>query len=108
MTPSIQENGRTHVNRAGVSESDRHRLLANERRRIALDVLELGGEAVDIEELAREVATLETAGDVDQSIIDDVALSLHHVHLPMMNDLGVVDYDATLGRVEPRRYPRDT
>lgn len=77
-----------------LSESDRHRLLASERRRVALEVLEERTTLVALGDLAEAVADRETAtGAPDDETVRCVALSLHHHHLPMMADLGVVDYD---------------
>ena len=72
-----------------LSESDRHRLLANERRRAVLDVL--GGRTTDvgIEELATAVARREVAADEPGTAAEErVLISLYH---------------RETGRVEPSR-----
>jgi hypothetical protein len=61
---------------------------------------------VDLENLAAAIARHETDGDViDEKAIEQVAITLHHTHLPMMGELGVIDYDPDSTIVEscPRR-----
>ncbi|QLG29061.1 hypothetical protein HUG10_16660 [Halorarum halophilum] len=84
-----------------LTESDRHRLLAAEHRRIALDILEGRTAPVELEELAVGVVGRENgprAADVET--VERVAIMLHHVHLPKMAEFGVVDYDPDTNRVE--------
>lgn len=73
----------------GVSVSDQHRLLANERRRLLLEVLETRETATSLDSVAEDIATREG----DESSTSRVALSLHHVHLPMLSQTGIIDYD---------------
>lgn len=78
----------------GLTQTEYHRLLSDERRRTTLAVLETEGTPIDLMELARAVAT--RSDDVDASESEDVeqvATALHHTHLPKMGKLGVVDYD---------------
>lgn len=88
--------------RAELSESDRHRLLGVERRRHVLSVLARRRPPVDVETLATEVAARESGVDgPDEDAVERVAVSLHHTHLPLMADLGVVEYDPASGEVGP-------
>lgn len=75
-----------------LSEDERHRVLAAERRRVLLDVLAEREPPVHVEELAAAVADREEAV-VDQEAVQEVAVGLHHVHLPTLGACGVVDYD---------------
>lgn len=63
-------------------------LLADQRRREALYVLDRREGPITVAELADEVATVVEAGP------ERVAIALHHVHLPKLADAGVVSYDA--------------
>lgn len=72
-----------------IATDDRFRLLAAERRRIVLDVLEGWNPPVELHELATEVARWEGEDEAGGR----VALTLHHRHLPMMADVGALDYD---------------
>lgn len=86
---------------AQLSESDRHRLLAAERRRTALEVLEDRPAPTALEDLAEAVAERECeAGSPAPELVDGVAVSLHHSHLPKMAALDVLEYDTDAHRIE--------
>ena len=83
-----------------LADHQRHALLAVERRRTALDALVDADEPMDLHDLAVTVAARETGvADVDDETVQRVALSLHHAHLPKMEELGVVGYDAGSTRI---------
>lgn len=77
-----------------LTESERHGLLSSERRRTAIDVLGGLSGPVELEELAAAVAAREDGGTADEVAVERVAVQLHHVHLPKMADMGVLDYEA--------------
>ena len=82
---------------------DRHRVLASERRRLVLDILEGNERAVGVEELARGVAAREDGIEsVDDETVSSVVLSLHHQHLPVMSEAGVLEYDPEFTQIRPR------
>ncbi|MBV0902795.1 hypothetical protein KTS37_13455 [Halomicroarcula salina] len=86
--------------RAGLSASERSRLLASERRQTALSVLSETRCPVELEELAAAVAARESdSDDAESDRVATVATALHHNHLPRMADMGVVSYDPESGRV---------
>lgn len=86
-----------------LTESQRHRMLAVERRRTTLEVLEDLTAPVDLEDLAVAVAEREADGDrVDEGTVEQVRISLHHAHLPKLADLGIIAYDPVETRVEAR------
>lgn len=92
-----------------LTESDRHRLLAAERRRQALDILVGQTPSVDLADLAAAVATRDPDIDAaDGQAVTRVAASLHHFHLPMMADYGVIDYDPMVNRVTSCPSRQDT
>jgi hypothetical protein len=82
----------------GIQMDAQFRLLANDRRRAFLATLDSEESPVELTALARRVATTETDGmteEVEESPrIEDVAVSLRHVHVPMLADAGVVEFDA--------------
>ena len=81
---------------ADLRPPDRHRLLTSERRRLTLDILEGTGTAVDLEELGRGIVAREDGIDaVDEEAVLRVAIALHHVHLPLIAEMGVLEYDPT-------------
>ena len=84
-----------------MTESDRHRLLSAERRKVALDVLVKRPTPVALEELAEAVATRESSVEVPPwDLLKRVVITLHHNHLPMMTAAGAIEYDPTTRRVE--------
>ena len=101
-TSSLPVDGWWNVRR--LSSDDLFRLLASSRRRIALDLLEEWSPPIDLEELAAATAAREddenTAG---MDHVERIATSLHHIHLPMMSDLCVLDYDPTTNQIEAIR-----
>lgn len=77
-------------------------MLASERRRVVLDVLAGRSTPVDLEELATDVATREIDGETPRvDVVEQVAIALHHNHLPMLTDLGVLEYVPAARRIEP-------
>ncbi|WP_162224554.1 DUF7344 domain-containing protein [Halorussus amylolyticus] len=62
-------------------------VLATERRRNVLYALYESAGRVALSDLADEVASVEGAD------FERVATSLHHVHLPRLAEVGVVEYD---------------
>lgn len=113
MTPYWDRPPSSSASSSGLTDSDRHRLFAAEQRRIALELLEEADLPVALEELATAITDRETelgtreADAPDAGDAERVAISLHHVHLPLMADLGVVDYDAASRRVEAFRAPEE-
>jgi len=99
MTQSIREITGEMTGTVELNESERHQLLASERRRTTLEVLSQRITPVDLEELATAVAGRETSVASEQHR-ERIRISLHHKHLPKMADMGVVDYDAEAGRVK--------
>lgn len=89
-----------HPNVDELTESDRHRLLAAERRRHVLSILSERPTPVALDDLAGAVAARETGRDgAVETRVTDVQISLHHAHLPEMAELGVIDYDARTHRI---------
>ncbi|WP_254279838.1 DUF7344 domain-containing protein [Haloarcula marina] len=72
-----------------LTESERHRVLTSERRRTTIDILHEMDCPIDLQELSRQVAVRET-GDSDS---EQVALTLHHLHLPLLDDLDLLEYE---------------
>ncbi|UTF53548.1 DUF7344 domain-containing protein [Natronosalvus rutilus] len=73
--------------------------LSDARRRYVLSLL-LTRPRVGVEELCDEVVGWERAG-ADGAVVRDsmITVSLVHNHLPKLDDLGLVDYDAENGCV---------
>lgn len=68
--------------------------LANARRRQALRVLCESDAPLALADLAREVAAREESGtEASDEAIERVQISLYHVHLPKLEESGVVEFD---------------
>jgi DNA-binding transcriptional ArsR family regulator len=79
------------------------RALANERRRRVLCVLYQESTPIDVKSLAREVTVQKAANNsetVTEESIRRTRISLHHKHLPVLADLGFIDYDAEKNIIE--------
>jgi hypothetical protein len=92
MSTSSSPDERTET--AELTTDERHRLLSNGRRRAVLAVLSDRSTPVELADLAAAVADRETDAEAaDEALVDRVKVSLHHVHLPRMDSLGVVEYE---------------
>lgn len=78
--------------------------IATRRRRIVLACLSDDGGSVSFDALVEAVAERERHrnGTVDT---ENVAASLHHVHLPTLDAAGFVDYDREANHVELASVP---
>jgi hypothetical protein len=93
-----------HSTTAQVSAEERsvhHRVLAVERRRTTCDVLgEYDDGPASLDALAERVSARD-ADVVTDEAVQQVATTLHHVHLPMLDAAGVVEYDPDAKRAWP-------
>lgn len=103
MATTTESETTLQIEAPGLDESDRHRLLADERRRIILELLEERETSLSLAELVADIDARESDEiGANDSSADEIQIMLHHVHLPMMADLGVVDYDAETNYIDPR------
>jgi hypothetical protein len=85
---------------ADLTETERHRILADGRRRTLLDVLAAESTPMDLEDLATEVVRREVESErVDHSDVDRVATELYHNHIPKLEDRNVLEFDPEECRV---------
>lgn len=82
-----------------------HRCLANRHRRVLLYDLR-DRELTTVEELASTLAA-EFYGHPGRRVRgrDEVAMELRHHHLPKLDELSIVDYDARSGTVRVHELP---
>ena len=71
-------------------------VLSESRRRRVLSILTEHRSPMDVERLASAVAERESA-----STARDVHVTLHHVHLPKLDEAALVDFDREDGTVAP-------
>jgi len=84
------------------------RAVADARRRTIVSILAAAGRPLELEPLARRVAAREaetTGRQVARDRVDDVRTALVHVHVPMLADATIVEYDAETGRVADAGLP---
>lgn len=79
---------------ARIDADERYRALSNEERRIVLDTLE-DTASISLDALATEVATRKSDSRPDER----VRISLVHQHLPLLADLGVLEFDEESKRI---------
>ena len=85
-----------------------HDVLRNERRRFVLEELRENGNALSVRELSERVAALQTGeSPAPRNIRQSVYVSLHQTHLPKLDELGIVEYDADAKAVALTRRVRE-
>lgn len=79
-------------------------LLTHPHRRYILYYLTRESERVEIETLATAIATWDGGhtGTDRRTDRTDVAIALHHIHLPKLADAGIITFDANTGCIELR------
>ncbi len=87
---------------AELDETTQHRLLADGQRRFVIESLRTasGGVETTLDELTDHL--VRAAERTDTEHVDgqrDLRCRLHHVHLPMLSDAGLLEYDAEAKRV---------
>jgi DNA-binding transcriptional ArsR family regulator len=83
-------------------------ILANERRRRALEQLGSVGGVVTVHELSELVAGRETGeSPPPKRCRESVYTSLVQTHLPKLEEVGVVEYDRETQTIELSRHARD-
>ncbi|MGQ3411774.1 hypothetical protein [Natrinema versiforme] len=86
------------------SLDDAFALLADQRRRLLLAVMQTYGEELTLPDAAEEVAVRETGHSVTNisaERVQEVYLSLYHDHLPRLVDAGLLEYDQERDLVAP-------
>jgi hypothetical protein len=101
MTPHQDHATGEYQKLTDLTETERHRLLAAERRRILVTVLSSSSSPIPMETLARKVAKREAdLTTVDEVTVDRMKEILYHTHLPMMTNLGLVESNPETNNIE--------
>jgi len=94
----------------GLSTSDIFQLLQNERRRYVLQYLRRNGGPVSLGDLATQVAAWEyelASSKISKTQRKRVYTTLQQTHLPKMDEVGIVEYDADTGTIERTEHTDD-
>jgi len=78
-------------------------LLSNKRRRFVISKLRRADGAVSVNELSESVAAWENGVDVDELTDKQtkrVYVSLYQIHIPKLDEAGLVEYDKESGQVK--------
>ena len=81
-------------------------LSSDQRRRYVVGVLAERDSPMAFDELVTAVASLERETDPDAVSVetfDEVATTLHHCHLPKLDDANIIDYDTATSDVKSAR-----
>lgn len=87
----------------GLSKDDTFHILQNERRRRVLQYLSEADGAVDMRDIAEQVAAWEHGTTVQKLTSDQrqrVYIALYQSHLPKLADFGLITYNRSRGVVE--------
>lgn len=96
---------KAHVEGEEISTEDKLTCIADRRRREILDILQQQETPVDRRDLAEEVATAERdtdPADLSEHAIESVEITLHHNHLPRLDEAGFLTYDTQQNLVTPQ------
>ncbi len=69
-------------------------LSARRRRYVIYYLVDMDDDTVDCDSLVEHVASLEADTDPSAERIDRIAADLYQIHLPKLDDAGVVDFDS--------------
>lgn len=84
------QNG-SHSRVESLTETQRHEVLANSARRCVLEELERTDPPMPLSDLAKAVLDEGT----DHQRVSSVEIELHHMHLPKLDQHGLLDYDGS-------------
>lgn len=102
MSETTTENIEEQSTTINLANSEYHRLLADDRNRVVLDILVKQEDTLTLTDLATAVEAQETNDNTTKGDArEEVQIALHHKHLPMMAERDLVDYDSEAKRVEP-------
>lgn len=76
-----------------LDKDDVFEILSNTRRRRLLFLLSERSEAVELGELAQELANTEVGGEADRDQYKRMYISLYQTHVPKLAEYDVIEYD---------------
>jgi len=101
MNPPATELLNEFVEGTELTESKRHEVLANEERRITLQVWQIGPpQRPPGTSHRRSPHEKSESGTLDSEIISSVEVALHHIHLPKLDVCDIIEYNPNSRRIE--------
>ena len=79
-----------------ISDADVFEILSNRRRRFALHAIKRREEPIELSELSEQIAAWEIGAEPDDIRYEDrrsVYVTLKNIHIPMMDERGVVEFE---------------
>jgi hypothetical protein len=108
MSRSSADTAAEQANTNELTGAEFHQLPSKRRRLAAVEVHGKRSPPGSTADLATaRAAHDETGPTVNTPDADRLAVKLHHVDLPLMADLGLLDYDAERSAIEAIRVPAD-
>lgn len=104
-TPDTTHKPRTTDQSPELTLSQIFTALANHRRRALLDCFRRTEETVDRADLVEYVAACESTSEPPDDHREQVAIEIHHTHLPKLTDLGLVEFDERSSTVRYYGHP---
>ena len=89
--------------RADIEETDWFRIIAEEPRRRVLHIARSSPECLTLAELAERI-TSEYCDDVTDRQQESLQIALHHCHLPLLDEAGILEYDLTNRTLRTRSH----
>ena len=93
MSRTVSELPADSTSTVSLSKRERHDVLAAKQRRLTIDFLEGRSTSVDLAEVSAGIVALDDDVANTDAAIERARIELHHVHLPKMSDVGVIEYD---------------
>lgn len=76
-------------------------VVADEERCEAIEYLVMQTGAVTLDDLAGFIATTPVSAEGPSQSQEQTMIQFHHIHLPKMDDAGLLDYDSDNHLIEP-------
>lgn len=78
-----------------------YEVLADKTRCAVITYLATVNSSVSLDALVDDVAVSLVSAGVDPQVRERIEIRLHHIHLPKMDNAGVIDYDPDEQLIEP-------
>ena len=101
MSQSHPEFGHVQQRVSQVPDGEYRELPGSSRRRHLFDVLDAREAVVGLETVAEAVAEREPTSSTTPDVVEEIAITLHHNHLPKLADAGIIEYEPEAHAIHP-------